>query len=57
MILGGVADALTEAISVVETIEGLEAARAAEACTTALDLLKKELADTPSHGNDLTRTV
>lgn len=41
LLLGGVADALTEALSVLEGGEGMGAARAAEACIDALKLLKE----------------
>lgn len=43
LLLGGVADALTEAISALEEDTSLEAARATGACKTALDSLKKEM--------------
>ena len=45
LLLGGVADALNEALLVVRGAEGMSAARAAEACDEALKLLKKELKD------------
>eukprot|EP00752_Nemacystus_decipiens_P003774 g3475.t1 len=45
LLLGGVADALNEALLVVRGAEGMSAARAAEACEEALKLLKKELKD------------
>eukprot|EP00903_Cladosiphon_okamuranus_P017674 g16275.t1 len=45
LLLGGVADALNEALLVVRGAEGLSAARAADACEDALKLLKKELKD------------
>lgn len=43
LLLGGVADALNEALLVVRGAEGMSAARAAEACEDALKLLKQEL--------------
>lgn len=43
LLLGGVADALNEALLVVRGAEGMAAARAAEACDDALKLLKQEL--------------
>lgn len=43
LLLGGVADALNEALLVVRDAEGMAAARAADACEDALKLLKKEL--------------
>lgn len=45
LLLGGVADALNEALLVVRGAQGMSAARAAEACDDALKLLKKELKD------------
>ena len=45
LLLGGVADALNEALQVVRGVEGMSAARAADACEEALKLLKKELKD------------
>lgn len=45
LLLGGVADALNEALLVVRGAEAMSAARAAEACEEALKLLKKELKD------------
>lgn len=45
LLLGGVADALNEALLVVRGAEGMSAARAADACEDALKLLKKELKD------------
>lgn len=43
LLLGGVADALNEALLVVRDAEGMSAARAADACEDALKLLKQEL--------------
>lgn len=43
MLLGGVADALKEALLVVRGAEGMAAARAADACDDALKLLQQEL--------------
>lgn len=50
LVLGGVADALTEALSVLQGSDGMDAARAAEACTSALESLKLNM---PSVGEDL----
>lgn len=43
LLLGGVADALKEALLVVRGAEGMAAARAADACDDALKLLQQEL--------------
>ncbi|CAM9199761.1 unnamed protein product [Laminaria digitata] len=43
LLLGGVADALAEALAVSKEKESIEAARAAEACASALETLKKEM--------------
>ena len=43
LLLGGVADALTEAIAVSKDKDGMEAARAADACASALEALKQEM--------------
>lgn len=50
MLLGGVADALSEALTVVKDGESMGAARAADACASALESLKKEI---PSLGEGL----
>lgn len=56
LLLGGVADALTEAITMLgedsSSSSSLEATRATEACQTALDSLKKELTDDIISQND-----
>lgn len=43
LLLGGVADALTEALAVSKDKDSIGAARAADACASALEALKQEM--------------
>lgn len=51
LLLGGVADALTEALGVAQEADGAAAASAAEACTRALALLQEDVSVLQQQGD------